>query len=98
MSNKKIIFNGVGVALITPFKNNQVDVGSLTKIVNHLLKNKVDAIVVLGTTGEPPTLSQTEKELIVNTVLKVNNNSSHKAKIILGVGSNSTEHAIELAK
>ena len=86
MRNKKLI--GTGVAIVTPFnKNGKVDVNALTKIVKHLHEGQVDYIVVLGTTGESVTLSVEEKQLVISTVIKVNNN---KLPLVLGIGGNNT--------
>ena len=63
---KTNIFKGTGIALITPFKQDQsVDVEALTRIVNHVIDNSADFLVVLGTTSEAPTLSSDEKKHII---------------------------------
>ena len=59
---KKNIFKGTGIALITPFKQDQsVDIEALNKIVNHVIDNGADFLVVLGTTSEAPTLTADER-------------------------------------
>ena len=94
MRNKKLI--GTGVAIVTPFnKNGKVDVNALTKIVKHLHEGQVDYIVVLGTTGESVTLSVEEKQLVISTVIKVNNN---KLPLVLGIGGNNTSEVIDQIK
>ena len=94
MRNKKLI--GTGVAIVTPFnKNGKVDVNALTKIVKHLHEGPVDYIVVLGTTGESVTLSFEEKQLVISTVIKVNNN---KLPLVLGIGGNNTSEVIDQIK
>ena len=94
MRNKKLI--GTGVAIVTPFnKNGKVDVNALTKIVKHLHEGQVDYIVVLGTTGESVTLSFEEKQLVISTVIKVNNN---KLPLVLGIGGNNTSEVIDQIK
>ena len=60
----KIIFEGVATALFTPIKNNRVNYSSLKKNILRQIDNGVDALVVLGTTGEPYTLSSYEKDKI----------------------------------
>ena len=88
----KKVFSGSAVALITPFKDGKVDFESLGKLIDFQLQNKTDAIVVLGTTGEPATLSQEEKkEIIKFSKIRING----KAKLIVGTGSNSTEKTIK---
>lgn len=88
------MFKGVGTALITPFKNDQsLDIEALRKIVNQQLNSGVDALVVMGTTGESPVIEYDErKEIITNVVEEVKG----KVPIIVGTGSNSTKHVIEL--
>lgn len=88
-----MIFKGTATALVTPFtEDDGVDVSALEKIVEYQIENGVDALVALGTTGEPATMSKREKELVLKTVVK-------KAKgtlpIIVGAGSNDTKTVIE---
>ncbi|MBK8847387.1 MAG: 4-hydroxy-tetrahydrodipicolinate synthase [Bacteroidetes bacterium] len=80
--------NGTGVALITPFsKDLTVDYDALTRMVNHLIKGKVEYIVILGTTGENVTLSNDEKHEIINHIIAVNKS---RIKLVLGVGGNNS--------
>lgn len=84
----RINLSGLGIALITPFNEDEsVDFESLGKVVDHLLKNKVDYIVVLGTTAETPTLTEEEKGRIVAFVKERVNGS---VPLVLGVGGNNT--------
>ena len=69
------MFEGVGVALATPFTNNEVDFDALERHVKFLLNNNIQAIIVNGTTAESPTLSDEEKEKVLATVVKLVNNS-----------------------
>lgn len=79
---------GMGVALITPFKDDEsVDFEALAKIVEHQIKNGTDYLVVLGTTAETPTLTDEEKEEITKFILQVN---AGRLPIVLGVGGNNT--------
>jgi 4-hydroxy-tetrahydrodipicolinate synthase len=64
------IFEGVGVALATPFTNNEVDYKALEQHVQFLLDNNVKAIIVNGTTAESPTLTEEEKETVLQAVIK----------------------------
>jgi len=87
---------GTGVALITPFKKDlSVDTEALTKIVHYQIDNGIDYLVVLGTTAETATLTQEEKELVINTVIKANNK---KLPLVLGVGGNNTQQVVEELK
>ena len=89
-------FTGTGVALITPFKKDlSLDLESLKSIIELDIKNGVNYFVVLGTTAESATLSKEEKELIINTVKKVNNN---RVPLVLGVGSNHTAEVVNELK
>ena len=93
---KNNIFKGTGIALITPFKqDHSVDVEALDKIVNHGIDDGADFLVVLGTTSEAPTLTAEEKELVINTILKTNNN---RLPILLGMGGNNTQAVIEAVR
>lgn len=91
----KPLFRGVATALITPFKDGKIDYYSLEKLIEFQLDNKVDAILINGTTGESATLSDTEKrDLISFAIKKVNK----RVPTIAGTGSNSTQKALELSK
>ena len=87
MKNKHPL-SGTGVAIITPFnKDGSVDLPALKKLVNHQKEGNTDVLVVLGTTGETATLSEQEKEQVINTVIA--ENAGH-CRIVLGVGGNNT--------
>ena len=84
---------GTGVALITPFKKDfSVDTEALERIVNYQVDGGIDYLVVLGTTAEAATLSKEEKDLVINTVIKANNN---RLPLVLGVGSNNTKEVTD---
>lgn len=91
--NTKHSLQGTGVAIVTPFTSTgHVDFFGLAKLIQHLLKGKVDYIVVLGTTGESVTLNQDEKKQVVEFVLqKVNK----KIPVVLGLGGNNTQEIIQ---
>lgn len=79
---------GTGVALVTPFKSDlSVDVTALQNIVEYNIANGINYLVVLGTTGEPATLTEEEKQLVIDTVVKVN---AGRLPLVLGVGGNNT--------
>ncbi len=78
-------------ALVTPFKNGKVDEKSLEKLVEYQIKNGVDGIVPCGTTGESPTLSHEEHNLVIDLCVKISNK---RIKVMAGTGSNSTAEAI----
>jgi 4-hydroxy-tetrahydrodipicolinate synthase len=82
------IFNGSGVALVTPFHADfTIDFDALRKLVRYQIDNGTDFLVVQGTTGESPTLSQAEKNQVLQTVIDENDG---KLKIVYGVGGNNT--------
>ena len=90
------MFKGVGTALITPFKKDlSVDLESLRKIVHQQLHGGVDALVVLGTTGESPVIEFDERKEIISTVV---DEVKGKVPVIVGTGSNNTKHVVELNK
>ena len=79
---------GTGVALVTPFKADlSVDVQALERVVEHNIQGGVDYLVVLGTTAESATLSQAEKQLVVDVVVRTN---AGRLPLVLGVGGNNT--------
>jgi 4-hydroxy-tetrahydrodipicolinate synthase len=81
-------FTGSGVALVTPFhKDGSIDFDALKKLVQLQIDGGTDFLVVQGTTGESPTLSQEEKMQVLQTVIDVNQG---KLKIVYGVGGNNT--------
>jgi len=90
------MFKGVGTALITPFKKDQsVDLDALRKIVHQQLKGEVDALVVLGTTGESPVIEFYERKEIISAVVDEVNG---KVPVIIGTGSNNTKHVVDFNK
>ncbi len=90
------MFKGVGTALITPFdKDQNIDYNSFKKIINHQINGGVDALILLGTTGESPVIDDEErKKLIEFTVAEANG----KALIIVGTGTNNTKKVVKLNK
>ena len=91
-----INLRGMGVALITPFKEDEsVDYEALGKLVDFQVQNGTDYLVVLGTTAETPTLTEEEKKKIINLVVtKVRS----RIPIVLGVGGNCTRSIVEKLK
>ena len=90
-------FTGTGVAIVTPFTTKgDIDFPALTKLVEHLIKGRVEYIVVLGTTGETATLSQEEKQQVIAHIIKA---TKKRIPLVLGVGGNNTaELVIQLKK
>ena len=90
------IFEGAGVAIITPFKENgDIDFEGLEKLIDFQIENGTDAIIICGTTGEASTMCDEEHlECIKIAVDRTN----HRLPVIAGTGSNDTRHGIELTK
>ncbi|EIX6318597.1 4-hydroxy-tetrahydrodipicolinate synthase [Staphylococcus pseudintermedius] len=86
------IFEGTGVALITPFSNGEVDYEAIKRQVHFLIDNHIQSIVVNGTTAENPTLTDEEKNRILTTVIEEN---AQRVPIIVGTGTNNTQKSIE---
>ncbi|MCC4219839.1 dihydrodipicolinate synthase [Staphylococcus saprophyticus] len=86
------IFEGVGVALATPFTHNEVDFDALRRHVKYLLDNNAKSIVVNGTTAENPTLTDEEKDQILEVVVNV---VDGRVPVIAGTGTNNTQKSIQ---
>jgi 4-hydroxy-tetrahydrodipicolinate synthase len=87
------MFKGVGTALITPFKKDySVDLDSLKKIVQHQIAGGIDALIVLGTTGETPVIEYDERRKLISVVLE---EATGKVPVIVGTGTNNTRKVIE---
>ena len=89
------MFKGSNVALITPFKDNNLDEENYIKLINFHLENNTNGLVPAGTTGESPTLSHKEHEKVIELCI---NEVKGKIPVIAGTGSNSTEEAVALTK
>jgi 4-hydroxy-tetrahydrodipicolinate synthase len=89
------MFKGSNVALITPFKDNNLDEENYIKLINFHLENNTNGLVPAGTTGESPTLSHREHEKVIELCI---NEVKGKIPVIAGTGSNSTEEAVALTK
>ena len=92
----KNILKGCGVALVTPFNEDfSIDFLGLKKLVNYQIDNGTDYLVVLGTTGEAPTLSMGEKLEVLKTVQDANRG---RLPIVFGVGGNNTMAVCEILR
>ena len=87
------MFKGSNVALVTPFKNDELDDDTYIKLIHFHIKNGTNGLVPAGTTGESPTLSHQEHERVIELCVKESNG---KLPVFAGTGSNSTEEAISL--
>jgi 4-hydroxy-tetrahydrodipicolinate synthase len=92
----KHVFKGTFTALITPFtKGGAFDIPAFEKLIAFQIQNGIDGIVVVGTTGESPTLSHEEHVQVVQTAVEI---VSGQIKVVAGAGSNSTQEAIYLSQ
>ncbi len=90
---KRTIFKGLGVALVTPFmENGAIDFAAVAKIVDKLIAGGVDYILVLGTTGETPTLSTDERKALIRFV---RDRVAGRVKLMVGVGGNCTHDVVK---
>ena len=89
-------FKGLGVAMVTPFNSDgSVDYLGLEKLTNHLVDGGVNYLVVMGTTGENPTINNEEQQAILQKVKEVN---ARRLPIVFGIGGNSTAAVVERLK
>lgn len=89
------MFFGAYTALITPFKGEKVDYDKLGELIEFQIENKIDGLVICGTTGESATLTDKEKKKVIKYAIDTVNG---RVPVIAGTGSNNTKHAIELSK
>ena len=92
---KKILFKGCGTAISTPFDENGVNLKEFERLIEDQIQNKVDAIIVCGTTGESSTMTTEEKRLAIECAVKTSNG---RVPIIAGTGGNNTKQVIENSK
>jgi 4-hydroxy-tetrahydrodipicolinate synthase len=95
MSTKGEQFAGLTVALVTPFKDGEIDFDGLNRLVDWHVEQGTDCLAPVGTTGESPTLDHTEHERVIASVVE---RAAKRIKIMPGTGSNSTREAIRLTR
>jgi len=95
MSQKKRIFEGSMVALVTPFKGGKIDFKTLKKLVDFQIENGTDVIIPCGTTGESATMSHEEHRTVMSFVIDC---VDGRVPVVCGAGSNNTVEALELVK
>lgn len=92
----QINLKGMGVALITPFKDDEsIDFDALSKLIEYQIQNGIDYLVVLGTTAETPTLTEQEKNEVLSFVIE---RVKERIPIVLGLGGNNTRGIVERLK
>ena len=93
--SKHTVFEGAATALITPFADGKIDFDAFEKIIEFQIENGINALVVAGTTGEAPTLSDTEHRACISFVIRA---VAGRVPVIAGTGSNDTAHAVDMSK
>ena len=90
------IFKGCAPAVVTPFdKNGKISLYVFKQLLDFYIQNGVNALVILGTTGEASTLTEQEKKLVAKTAIE---HTNHKVPVILGAGGNNTKEVIKRSK
>ena len=92
---KKVLFKGCGTAISTPFDENGVNLKEFERLIEDQIQNKVDAIIVCGTTGESSTMTTEEKKQAIECAIKTANG---RIPIIAGTGGDNTKQVIENSK
>ncbi|WP_185964089.1 dihydrodipicolinate synthase family protein, partial [Klebsiella pneumoniae] len=88
------LFTGVCTALVTPFFNGEVNYPMLEQLLKRQMEAGIGAVVICGTTGESPTLSDNEK---IELFRRAKEYVGNRCLVIAGTGSNSTEHSVALS-
>ncbi len=88
------LFYGCGTALVTPFRGNRIDFDALENLIDGQIDADIDALVVLGTTGEPESISEAERSAIIECALA---RCARRVPMIVGTGANDTRTAIRRA-
>lgn len=91
---KKILFEGCGTAIATPFKEDEVNYEEFGKLIDNQIENDIDAIIVCGTTGESATMDKEEKKKTIKYAI---DKIDKRTRVIIGTGSNNTRNAIEMS-
>lgn len=89
------LFTGSGVALVTPFTPDGINLDAYKALIDFQIENKTDALIACGTTGEPSTMTDAEQEAAIDTAVQ---RAAGRAPVIAGVGGNNTAKVIASAK
>ena len=98
MTPKSPLFIGCATALVTPFCGGEVDRKSFLRLLEFQIEEGADALVICGTTGESPTLTDIEKKWLFSAAVRAVKDSGRPIPVIAGTGSNNTNRAIELSR
>lgn len=85
------MFRGTYTALVTPFRDGEIDVPAFERLIENQVASGIDGIIVVGTTGESPTLSHDEREEVIRLTVTIANK---RCKVLAGTGSYSTSETI----
>src|SRR2546430_17681541 len=89
------MFSGTFTAVVTPFRNGDIDFAAFEKLVEAQIAAGITGLVAVGTTGESPTLTHDEKPEVIQRAIKI---AKGRCKVIAGAGTNSTRDSIEATK
>lgn len=90
-----MIFEGIGVAMTTPFRNDEIDYNAFRAHIEYLIENDAQSLIVNGTTGESPTLSSEEVKSLLTVAIET---VDGRVPVIAGTGTNSTKNSVELSQ
>src|SRR5699024_12829936 len=89
------LFKGSGVAIVTPFKNDEIDYDKLEELIEWHIEEKTDSIIICGTTGESATMTDEERKKAIKYTVDTVNKRIH---VIAVTGSNNTKYSVELSQ
>lgn len=92
------LFIGCGTALVTPFSGGEIDREAYRRLLRHQIEGGADALIICGTTGESPTLTDREKQWLFSTAVREAGAAQRPVPVIAGTGSNNTSRAVELSR
>ena len=92
---KTPVFEGAGVAIVTPFNKKGIDFDSLGNLIDFQINNGTDSIIICGTTGESSTMTDEEHKAAIEFAVK---HTNRRVPVVAGTGSNDTTYAVELSK
>ena len=92
---KTPVFEGAGVAIVTPFNEKGIDFDSLGNLIDFQINNGTDSIIICGTTGESSTMTDEEHKAAIEFAVK---HTNRRVPVVAGTGSNDTTYAVELSK
>src|ERR687887_909657 len=85
------MFGGTFTALVTPFRNGEVDVAGVERLLESQITAGINGVVAVGTTGESPTLSHEERQELIRLTVAT---AKKRCQVLAGTGSNATQHAV----